>query len=232
MQSMFLFFIAVAWQLREGGEEQWFSSIPQQSVLVPYILAISISTTTLAEDICDRHDMQNNTGYTGWHESSESSCPLVVWKKPFPVLSGVLWNSYFNIEAQIFGSSLLVAVPAVLVMLRSDLTQQHLLSSLLRQYFWPSVLRRLCQSSAKAANLLRNLALSPSTHVVTCKQVEMFPFNVLAQAPWSQCRVWVCPLPSPQFLGPQFRLLVLWFYKQCHLLSRFIAVFPSKDDPT
>lgn len=96
---------------------------------------------------------------------------------------GVLWSSCFNIQPQIFGS-LVVAVPVVLflVMLRSDLTQQHLLSGLLRrQYFWPSASRRLCQSPAKATNLLRHLALSPSTHVVTCKQVEMFPFNVLAQ---------------------------------------------------
>lgn len=229
MQSMFLFFIAVAWQLREGGEEQWYSSFPQQSIWVPYFLAISNPTTTLTKDLCDTYGMQNNTGCTGWHEPS---CPSVVWEKLFLVLSGVLWNSNFNIQAQIFDGSLVVAVPAVLVMLRSDLTQQHLLSSLLRQYFWPSVSGRLCQSPAKAANLLRNLALSPSTHVVTCKQVEMFPFNVLAQAPWGQCRVWVCLLPSPQFLGPQLRLLVLWFYKQCHLLSRFIAVFPSKDDPT
>lgn len=69
-----------------------------------------------------------------------------------------------------------------LVMLGGDLTQQHLLSSLLRrQYFWLSVSRRLFQSPAKTTNLLRNLDLSPSTHVVTCKQVEIFPFNVLAQ---------------------------------------------------
>lgn len=75
MQSMFLFFIAVAWQLREGGEEQCFYSIPQHSIWVPNYLAISIPTTTLY--FFNRYDMKNYTGNTVWHDPSESSCPSV-----------------------------------------------------------------------------------------------------------------------------------------------------------
>lgn len=50
---------------------------------------------------------------------------------------------------------------------RGNLTQQHLPSSLLRrQYFWLSVSRRICQSPAKATNLLRNLAPALPEHML------------------------------------------------------------------
>lgn len=50
---------------------------------------------------------------------------------------------------------------------RGDLTQQHLLSSLLRrQNFQLSLFRRICQSPGKATNLLRNLAPALSAHML------------------------------------------------------------------